>query len=30
VQQMDTWETDQPRQRMRRRRSPKPAAERGE
>ena len=29
VQQMDTWETDQPRQRPRRR-TPKPAAERGE
>jgi hypothetical protein len=30
VQQMDTWEADQPRARARRRRSPKPAAERGE
>jgi hypothetical protein len=30
VQQLDTWETDQPRARARRRGSPKPAAERGE
>ena len=30
VQQMDTWESEQPRPRLRRSRSPKPAAERGE
>jgi hypothetical protein len=30
VKQLDTWEAEQPRQRARRRRPPKPAAERGE